>query len=74
LTKLSGGPGFRGFYVSIEFKPEELSKKIINSLAYKNNAIQHVKKAENDIASFKKMVQEQRIEKSLPPFKFLRAI
>jgi hypothetical protein len=74
IIRLPGGRGFRGFYVSIRYKPMELSQTIIDAIAYKTEKKQQVKIAGNDIAEFRKATHHREKDKTHTGYPFLKAI
>ena len=60
LAKVSGGQGCRGYYVSIRYRPEKLSEKIIENIRISNEKKERTKKAGDDIAVAKKSFKEQK--------------
>ncbi len=70
LTKVSGGPGCKGYYVSIRYRPEELSKKIKKMMLAYHEKKERTKKAADEIAEFRKTLKKKKPEDPLKRYPF----
>jgi hypothetical protein len=74
MSRVTSGPGCRGFFVSICYTPVQLGTEIIKKMTVWNETNLEAKKAGQNIADFRKMVREQDKEQTPKPYPFLKAV
>jgi len=70
LSRVSGGQGCRGYYVSIRYRPEEVSREIKKRLFANNARKERAKKAVEQIAEFRETLKKKKSEDPLKQYPF----
>jgi hypothetical protein len=74
MSKVACRHGCRGFYITIRYKPEDLSRKVIEQMAIRKEKIRTVKAAGLKVAEYKKQEHKPGEEFLLKRNQFLKAI
>ena len=70
LSKVSGGPGFKGYYVSIKYRPVELGNQVIKGLRAKKILDDRPKKATDQICNYRKSIRKKKPVDPLKKYPF----